>query len=188
MLEAVASQDLQIWHGFFDMAGANNDINVLNYSPLFNSIKDGTTPPSPFDVNGHHYDRVYYLDDGIYPDWTMLVKEPHASTDEPRKKFKRFQESARKDIERAFGVLQGRFAMLKTPARSLDFKKIRRHMYACLVLHNIIQEYNGFVIGQREERMIKNNPPRLLERDLRDRDVRVKEIRDRQVHRKLEAD
>ncbi|XP_071712474.1 protein ALP1-like [Rutidosis leptorrhynchoides] len=188
MLEAVASQDLWIWHGFFGMAGANNDINVLNASPLFNSIKDGTAPPSPFDVNGHHYDRGYYLGDGIYPDWAMLVKAPHSPTDEPRKKFKRFQESARKDIERAFGVLQGRFAMLKTPAGSLDFNKIRRHMYACLVLHNIIQENNRFVIGRREERMIERNPPRRLQRDLRDRDARVKEIRDRQVHRKLEAD
>ncbi|XP_071729438.1 uncharacterized protein [Rutidosis leptorrhynchoides] len=117
------------------------------------------------DVNGHHYDRGYYLGDGIYPDWAMLVKAPHAPTDEPRKKFKRFQESARKDIERAFGVLHGRFAMLKTLARSLDFNKIRRHM-ACLVLHNMSQENNGFVIGRREERMIERIPPRRLERDL----------------------
>ncbi|XP_071740796.1 protein ALP1-like [Rutidosis leptorrhynchoides] len=188
MLEAVASQDLWIWHAFFGMAGSNNDINVLNASPIFNSIKDGTAPPSPFDVNGRHYERGYYLGDGIYPDWVMLVKAPHNPIDEPRKKFKRFQESARKDIERAFGVLQGRFAMLKTPARSKDFNKIRRHMYSCIVLHNMIQENNGFAIGRREERMIERNPPRRLERDLRDRDARVKEIRDKQVHQQLEAD
>ncbi|GJZ32819.1 putative nuclease HARBI1 [Tanacetum coccineum] len=35
MLEAVASQDLWIWHAFFGVAGANNDINVLDNSPLF---------------------------------------------------------------------------------------------------------------------------------------------------------
>ncbi|GJW84694.1 putative ribonuclease H-like domain-containing protein, partial [Tanacetum coccineum] len=35
MLEAVASQDLWIWHAFYGMAGANNDINVLDNSPLF---------------------------------------------------------------------------------------------------------------------------------------------------------
>ncbi|GJU21654.1 ALP1-like protein [Tanacetum coccineum] len=28
MLEAVASQDLWIWHAFYGMEGANNDINV----------------------------------------------------------------------------------------------------------------------------------------------------------------
>ncbi|XP_071687182.1 uncharacterized protein [Rutidosis leptorrhynchoides] len=154
MLEAVTSQDLWIWHAFFSMAGANNDINVLNYSPLFNTIKKGTAPPSPFDVNGHHYERGYYLGDGIYPDWAML----------------------------------GIFQMLKTPARSLDFNKIGRHMYACIVLHNMIQENNGFVIGKKEERMIQRNPPRRLHRDLRDRDAMVKEIRDKQVHKQLEAD
>ncbi|XP_071701596.1 uncharacterized protein [Rutidosis leptorrhynchoides] len=168
--------------------GLNNDINVLNASPIFNSIKDGTAPPSPFDVNGRHYERGYYLGDGIYPDWAMLVKAPHNPIDQPSKKFKRFQESGRKDIERAFGVLQGRFAMLKTPARSKDFNKIRRHMYACIVLHNMIQENNGFAIGRREERMIERNPPRRLEHDLRDRDARVKEIRDKQVHQQLETD
>ncbi|XP_071740654.1 protein ALP1-like [Rutidosis leptorrhynchoides] len=167
MLEAVASQYLWIWHAFFGMAGANNDINVLNYSPLFNTIKEGTAPPSPFNVNGHHYDRGYYLGDGIYPDWTMLVKAPHNPIDEHRKKFKRFQESARKDIERAFGVLQGRFAMLKTPTRSKDFNKIRRHMYACVVLHNMIQENNSFVISEREIAHPSNRPIR-LERNLRD--------------------
>ncbi|XP_071741362.1 uncharacterized protein [Rutidosis leptorrhynchoides] len=162
MLEAVASQDLWIWHAFFGMEGSNNDINVLNASPISNSIKDGTSPPSPFDVNGRRNERGYYLGDGIYPDWVMLVKAPHNPIDEPRKKFKRFQESARKDIERAFGVLQGKFAMLKTPTRSKNFNKIRRHMYACIVLHNMIQENNGFAIGRREERMIQRNPPRRL--------------------------
>ncbi|XP_071688913.1 uncharacterized protein [Rutidosis leptorrhynchoides] len=169
---------------------ASNDINVLNYSPLFNTIKEGTAPPSLLNVNGHHYEIGYYLCDGIYPDWAMLVKAPHNPIDEPRKKFKRFQESTRKDIERAFGVLQGRFAMLKTPARSMDFNKIRRHMYACVVLHNMIQENKGCVISKRHEKMIAapSNRPIRLERDFRDRDVRVTEIRDRQVHNRLESD
>ncbi|XP_071729217.1 uncharacterized protein [Rutidosis leptorrhynchoides] len=118
----------------------------------------------------------------------MLVKAPNNPTDEPRKKFKQFQESAMKDIERTFGVVQGRFAMLKTLTRSIDFNKIRIHVYACIVLHNMIQENNGFVIGRREERMIQRNPPQRLERNLRDRDARVVEIRVMQVHKQLEAD
>jgi len=35
MLEAVASYDLWVWHAFFGAAGSNNDINVLDQSPLF---------------------------------------------------------------------------------------------------------------------------------------------------------
>ncbi|XP_071728321.1 uncharacterized protein [Rutidosis leptorrhynchoides] len=58
-------------HGLPGMLGSidcsNNDINVLNFSPLFNTIKDGTASPSPFEVNGRRYKRGYYLGDGIYP-------------------------------------------------------------------------------------------------------------------------
>ena len=103
MLEAVASYDLWIWHAFFGMAGSNNDINVLNFSPLFKEIKNGTAPPSPFEVNGHHYERGYYLADGIYPPWATLVKAPRAPTDAKRQKFKKYQESA----ERMLNVLSG---------------------------------------------------------------------------------
>ncbi|XP_071699753.1 uncharacterized protein [Rutidosis leptorrhynchoides] len=100
----LGSIDCMHWEWKNCPVGSNNDINVLNASPIFNSIKDGTAPPSAIDVNGRHYERGYYLGDGIYPDWAMLVKAPHNPIDEPRKKFKRFQESAMKDIERAFGV------------------------------------------------------------------------------------
>jgi hypothetical protein len=35
ILEAVVCQDLWIWHAFFDMAWAHNDISVLQRSPVF---------------------------------------------------------------------------------------------------------------------------------------------------------
>ena len=34
VLEAVATQDLWIWHSFFGMPGTHNDINVLQCSPV----------------------------------------------------------------------------------------------------------------------------------------------------------
>ena len=107
MLEAVASQDLWIWHAFFGMAGANNDINVLDNSPLFDDILANEAPRAPYMLNGHRYERGYYLADGIYPRWSTFVKSFSATTDEKHAYFKRKQESARNDVERAFGVLQG---------------------------------------------------------------------------------
>ncbi|GKD44453.1 RNA-directed DNA polymerase, eukaryota, partial [Tanacetum coccineum] len=52
MLEAVASYNLWIWHVFFGIAGVNNDINVLDNSPLFDDLLDDITPVAPFEVNG----------------------------------------------------------------------------------------------------------------------------------------
>nr|GFA65076.1 protein ALP1-like isoform X1 [Tanacetum cinerariifolium] len=47
MLEAVASQDLWIWHAFFGIAGENNDINVLDNSLLFDDLLDDLAPAVP---------------------------------------------------------------------------------------------------------------------------------------------
>jgi hypothetical protein len=33
-LETVADQSLWIWHAYFGMPGSNNDVNVLDRSPL----------------------------------------------------------------------------------------------------------------------------------------------------------
>ena len=67
MLEAVASHDLWIWHAFFGVAGSNNDINVLNRSPLFTEVLQGRAPKVHFTINGTEYNMGYYLADGIYP-------------------------------------------------------------------------------------------------------------------------
>nr|GEY05422.1 hypothetical protein [Tanacetum cinerariifolium] len=51
LLEAIASNDLWIWHVFFGVAGMNNGVNVLRQSPLFNDLKAGKAPDVPFVAN-----------------------------------------------------------------------------------------------------------------------------------------
>ncbi|XP_047938127.1 uncharacterized protein LOC125185608 [Salvia hispanica] len=50
------------------------------------------------------------------------------------------QESARKDVERAFGVLQSRWAIVKGPTRFWYKDVIADVMYACIIMHNMIVE------------------------------------------------
>ncbi|GJY04474.1 ALP1-like protein isoform X1 [Tanacetum coccineum] len=49
MLEAVASYDLWIWHAFFGVSGANNDLTVLNNSLLFDDLLDDIALVAPFE-------------------------------------------------------------------------------------------------------------------------------------------
>ncbi|KAL7601010.1 uncharacterized protein LOC111887268 [Lactuca sativa] len=96
-------------------AGSNNDLNVLGQSPLFNDIWTGKALDMTFTVNGHAYKYGYYLGDGIYSNYSTLMKAYSVPRSEKAKFFTRKQESARKDIERAFGVLKqtcGRYPML----------------------------------------------------------------------------
>lgn len=132
-----------IWHAFFGVAGSCNDINVLHGSPLFNAVLQGNAPEVHFTVNGTSYFEGYYLTDGIYPEWSSFVKSFPCPMDPKRKKFKERQEAARKDVERAFGVLQAHWAIIRGPARSYYKSELTNIIYTCIILHNMIIEDEG---------------------------------------------
>jgi hypothetical protein len=147
ILEAVASHDLRIWHAYFGVAGSNNDINVLNKSPLFIRELKGEAPRVQFNVNGSRYDRGYYLADGIYPEWAVFVKTIPLPQTDMDKLFAQHQEGARKDVERAFGVLQSRFNIVRRPARLWKRASVGKIIEACVILHNMIVEDEGEMIN-----------------------------------------
>nr|GEV52932.1 putative zinc finger, CCHC-type [Tanacetum cinerariifolium] len=94
-------------HGLSGMLRSIDYLNVLNSLPLFDDVLADGAPKAPFVVNGRTYNKCYYLADGNYPAWATFVKTYSIARDEKTLKFKRVQESSRKDTKRAFGVLQG---------------------------------------------------------------------------------
>jgi hypothetical protein len=64
----------------------------------------------------------YYLADGIYPSWATSVKTIPTLKTKKEAEFAKAQEACRKDIERALGVLQARFVIVRGPARFWDKK------------------------------------------------------------------
>ena len=136
----VTSYDLWIWHAFFGPPGTLNDINVLDRSPVFDDIIQGQAPNVTFTVNGREYHLAYYLTDGIYPKWATFIQSIPLPQGPKAVLFAQHQEAVRKDVKRAFGVLQARFAIVKNPALFWDKVKIGKIMRACIILHNMIVE------------------------------------------------
>ena len=143
VLEAVADHGLWIWHAFFGMPGACNDINVVDNSLLFDEIMAGRFPPPlEYVVNGVTRRRGYYLADGIYNRWSVLVQGYRQPKSEQERLFTRLQEAKRKDVERAFGVLQGKWQILAHPCRLWYERQMGSIVRCCIVLHNMIIECN----------------------------------------------
>ncbi|XP_068314951.1 uncharacterized protein [Pyrus communis] len=69
----------------------------------------------------------------------LLRKVPHPQT-EKEKYFAKCQEGCRKDVERCFGILQARWAIVRSAARMFDVEALRSIMMTCIIFHNMIME------------------------------------------------
>ncbi|XP_076944014.1 uncharacterized protein LOC143614466 [Bidens hawaiensis] len=146
VLEAVASQDLWFWHAFFGVAGSNNDLNVIDQSPIFDDLIDGVEPPQAF----------FY--------------------------FTKRQESARKDIERAFGVLKKKWAILANPIKFWTREKMTEVVYSCVILHNMILEDDGHAICENYQGDIPRQESTIINEQRLDN---LNIIKSREIHNNL---
>jgi hypothetical protein len=190
ILEAVASKDLWIWHAFFGMPGSHNDINVLQRSSIFARLAEGQAPKVNYIINGHEYTMGYYLADGIYPSWATFVKTIPEPQGMKKKYFVEVQEACRKDVERAFGVLQSRFAIVRGPARFWDEETLNKIMTSCIIMHNMIvederDEHNDFnydTMGENVKISHESTP------ELDEFIANYQTIKDRSTHTQLQDD
>ncbi|XP_074589601.1 uncharacterized protein LOC141845444 [Curcuma longa] len=115
----------------------------------------GITPPARYVIQGKEYNMGYYLADGIYPKWSTLVQTIHDPRGTKNKLFAIKQEACRKDVERAFGVLQSRFAIVAGPSRFWQKNILHDIMTSCIIMHNMIIEdernLNASIVDQGED-------------------------------------
>ncbi|GKA49844.1 ALP1-like protein isoform X1 [Tanacetum coccineum] len=100
----------------------------------------------------------------------------------------RRQESARKDAERAFGVLKGRWGIIQQPTRQYRVNMIRKIMISCIIMHNMILEDQEMTISNWNEMYV--NPSINWQRAWIKRcDVqhqKAKELQDKETHLRLQ--
>jgi hypothetical protein len=140
ILEAIADADLYFWYVFFGEPGSLNDLNVLGKSSIVGAILNGTFNISvpDYKLDETTIDWLYFLADGIYPNWAIFVKTYVNATDPDKVAFAKVQEAARKDIERAFGVLVAKFHILKHEINMWYTHNIQDLVHVCIILHNMV--------------------------------------------------
>ena len=93
-----------------------------------------------YTINDKCHNIGYYLADDIYPKWATLVQSIKHPYGETEVYFSTKHEAYRKDVERAFGILQAQFAIIRQPARGWDMAQLNSIMFTCIILHNMIVE------------------------------------------------
>ncbi|XP_057779598.1 uncharacterized protein LOC130998183 [Salvia miltiorrhiza] len=125
-------------HGFPGMLGSLDCMHWdLGVEELPCRLQRGNAPPVQFMVNGRMYNRWNLSNLGF------IRQELPSTRRSGQAKISQRQEAARKDIERAFGVLQARWAVVRNPARSYFKEDLRNIMLTCIILHNMIIEDEG---------------------------------------------
>jgi hypothetical protein len=92
----------------------------------------------PFMIKEEQFNKVFVLVDGIYPSYSRFVRGIKVPATRVEKKYTSWQEGARKDVERAFGVLKNTWQFLDRPILLYDLKDISNRVVSCLLLHNIL--------------------------------------------------
>lgn len=142
VLEAIADYNLWFWHAAYGHPGTLNDLNILALSPFLGMLLDGSfeeleRSACPYSIGGESFNEMFFLVDGIYPKYTRFVRGIKEPSNIQEKKFTKWQEGCRKDIERAFGVLQCKFQCMARPFHQILPELIGERVATCLILHNM---------------------------------------------------
>ena len=165
ILEAIADAKCRFWHFNFGAPGTLNGIkNVLDRSPLLDMAVRGESPSVEFTANGNDYKHAYWFADGIYPIYACFAKPFPRPVTRMQKLIAVAQEAKRKDIERAFGILQARFLVILTSSCRLLWQRhaTKTVIAACVILHNLIIDYQIEHVNKgayiKEETFVPQHP------------------------------
>jgi Plant transposon protein len=133
---------LWIWSLFFGIPGSRDDINILNASPHFQSIRAGTLPParSATNVEGLNLTWNYFLVHAVNPRYRIFLTTYTRPENKKQKMFSKVQEGAHKSVERVFSVLFSRWHVLYRPARGWHVDDLLLILTTCCILHNMVIE------------------------------------------------
>ena len=123
----------------------------MDHSPFFTAIRTGKWPKvmPNLSIAGHKLKRFFFLVDGIYPRYPIFALPFVDLKSRKENMYARRHSSARKAVERVFGVLFRQFRILCNPCRLCHLKDMHYVVNACIILHNIIADRRGYAVTMK---------------------------------------
>jgi hypothetical protein len=129
--------------------GRWNDKSVLRFDRFLCDIRSGKLYSnevfSLYDAEGvlHEYRGGWGLSDNGYLKWSSLMPPLKESSNYADIRWSKWLESMRKDVECTFGIMKGRWRILKTGIRIQGLDNIDHIWKTCCALHNWLLEVDG---------------------------------------------
>jgi len=102
------------------------------------------------------YNGVYVIVDNGYLPWSCTVPPLSVTNKIDETRWSRWVESMRKDVECTFGILKGRWRILKTGVRVHGVDKVDDIWLTCCALHNWLLDIDGLSDKWNDGVLVRN--------------------------------
>lgn len=129
-----------------------NDKTLILFDTFARGIQEGSLDECGFtllernnrgEVVSRRYRGVWLVVDNGYLSWPTTVPPFKISNDRRELRFSEWIESMRKDVECTFGILKGRWRILKTGIRLHGTANCDQIWCTCCALHNMLLDFDG---------------------------------------------
>ena len=130
-----------------------NDKSIILYDDLVKGVHEGKLFHDheftllEYDGSGNvveiKYKGVWFMVDNGYLDWSTTIPPMKNAVSYKCIRFSEWLESMRKDVECTFGILKGRFCILRYGIRLRSIKKCDEIWKTCCALHNRLLFIDG---------------------------------------------
>ncbi|XP_043269928.1 putative nuclease HARBI1 [Venturia canescens] len=145
-LQAICDHKGLFIHCYAGHVGSVHDQRVFRLSEVQTYLGNPVKFPEEYHLVG---DLAYKLHPNL-----LTPYRDNGHLTERQRNYNFFQSSARIAIERAFGLLKGRFRSLLTVLAINQVKKVPKHILACCILHNICLMSDDLNIEVEEEEIM----------------------------------
>jgi hypothetical protein len=149
----------QILHSTTGHPGRWNDKTLIRFDSFMSDLHNGElNSEMTFELRKHSVDEqgepptttikgAYVIVDNGYLNWSTTVPPMKNSCNRSEIRFSQWLESLRKDVECTFGIMKGRWRVLKSGIRLHNTEVADNMWLTCCALHNLLLDVDGLSVG-----------------------------------------